>query len=126
MGRSILVVDDSSVMRMFIRNYLASEPGLDIREAANGEEAVRAYRESAPDMVFLDLTMPVMDGTTALGLIREMDPAAWVVVVTADVQSKSIERVMQMGAVSVLKKPPMKEQVLQAYRDFELRFEGRS
>ena len=121
MKRSILIVDDSSVIRMFIRNYLTSEPEVELREAVDGAKAVEAYRQSRPDLVFLDLTMPVMDGVTALGLIMEMDPSAYVVVVTADIQPRSIERVLQMGAVSILKKPPMKEQVIEAFRAFEAR-----
>jgi len=113
MTRSVLIVDDSAVIRMFIKNYLREEGGFEIREAADGEQAVAAYREARPDLVFLDLTMPVMDGTMALGLIRELDPQAMVIVVTADIQGKSIQRVMELGAFTVLKKPPVKEKVLE-------------
>lgn len=116
MGRSALVVDDSSVIRMFIKNYLLGEGTYEVREAVNGQEAVEAYRQSRPDIVYLDLTMPVMDGVTALGHIMDMDPKAMVIVVTADIQPKSIERVMGLGAIAVLKKPPVKEKVLEALR----------
>lgn len=118
MGKSVLVVDDSSVIRAFLRGYLAGEDGVELREAVNGEEAVAAHKASRADLIFLDLTMPVMDGVTALGLLREMDPSVYVVVVTADIQPRSIERVLSMGAKSVLKKPPVKAQVLEAYHTF--------
>lgn len=124
MARSILVVDDSPVIRMFIKNYLRGEGAYEVREATNGQEALEAYRQSRPDLVYLDLTMPVMDGVTALGHIREMDPKALVIVVTADIQPKSIERVMGMGAIAVLKKPPVKEQILEALHQAEALLEG--
>jgi two-component system chemotaxis response regulator CheY len=101
---------------MFIKNYLLGEGTYEVREAVNGQEAVEAYRQSRPDIVYLDLTMPVMDGVTALGHIMDMDPKAMVIVVTADIQPKSIERVMGLGAIAVLKKPPVKEKVLEALR----------
>ena len=113
MGRSVLIVDDSMVIRMFLKGYLPPEANYQVREAANGLQAVEAFRASPPDIVFLDLTMPVMDGVTALGQMMEMDPKAIVIIVTADIQPKSIERVMGMGAFAVLKKPPVKEQVLE-------------
>jgi two-component system chemotaxis response regulator CheY len=125
MSRSVLIVDDSSVIRMFIRNYLSAEPDVEIREAEDGEKAVEAYRQSRADLVFLDLTMPVMDGVTALRKIMEMDPMAHVVIVTADIQSKSIEQVLKLGAVGVVKKPPLKEKIIEAFRQFEARSEGR-
>lgn len=119
MGRSVLIVDDSVVIRTFIRGYLPEEGGYTSLEAANGLEAVEAYRKARPDLVFLDLTMPVMDGVTALARIMEMDPTARVVVVTADVQPKSVQRVLDMGAVKVLKKPPIKEEVRAALQLME-------
>ena len=111
MGRSVLIVDDSSVIRTFLKSYLPPERGYSVREAANGLEAVEAFRQVRADITFLDLTMPVMDGVTALGEMMALEPKAVVIIVTADVQPRSIERVMGMGAFSVIKKPPIREKV---------------
>lgn len=124
MGKSILIVDDSRVMRAIIHGYLAPLPEVDLREAGDGAAAVEAYRQSRPDLVLLDLTMPVMDGLTALQEIKAMDPSAFVVVLTADVQVKSVERVMAAGAHSLLKKPPIKEQVLELIQLLDARAKG--
>lgn len=76
-----------------------------IYQGVNGEEAVSLYKEHSPDIVFLDLTMPVMDGFEALFHIMAYDPQATVYVVTADVQSKSKEKVLGCGATSLEAKP---------------------
>ncbi len=77
----------------------------DIFQGENGQEAVNLYMEHGPDIVFLDLTMPVMDGFEALEKIMAFDSNARVHIVTADIQKKSQERVMASGATSVEQKP---------------------
>ena len=108
----LLVVDDSRAARMLIKSILLDyDPEMEIEEAENGALAVDKYGQFGPDLVILDLTMPVMDGFTALEKIRQQDPEALVVILTADVQIKSVERCMDAGAFKVLKKLPDKKVV---------------
>ena len=108
--RSLLIVDDSPISRKIIRKLLPPGP-FDIREAGNGLECLKLYQEAPADLVFLDLTMPGMDGFETLEHLRRLDPQAKVVVVTADVQTRSQERVKDLGALVVIAKPPKAEVV---------------
>lgn len=90
--------------RMMVRALPAGND-FAVTEAANGEEALSAWREGKGDVIFLDLTMPVMDGYATLRQIREEGLNAFVVVVSADIQPQAEERVMKLGAMAFLKKP---------------------
>ena len=105
----ILIVDDSKAARMLIKTILAgySDP-VSLLEAENGLQALESYRNEKPDLVFLDLTMPEMDGYEALKEIKEFDTHARIIILTADVQQKSVERCLTLGAWKVLKKLPDK------------------
>lgn len=107
--KTVLLVDDSRSARMFVRACLP-EGDYRIREAENGEEAVARFREDRPDLVFMDLTMPVMDGFEAVARIREYDPTAVIVVLSADVQPRTVERIESSGC-RFLRKPPQRETV---------------
>ena len=86
--------------------------------AGNGEEALEALRAGRGDIVFLDLTMPVMDGFETLEAIRQQGLNARVVVVSADIQEQARRRVMALGARDFIKKPASKEIVHQILSDF--------
>jgi len=103
----VLVVDDSRLARSAIIKTLKKEFGEDneIIEAENGQIAVEKYEENSPELVFLDLTMPVMDGFEALKQIKTINKKAYVVVVSADVQEHAVEKVMSDGAVMHVQKP---------------------
>ncbi|MFA7090659.1 MAG: response regulator [Arcobacteraceae bacterium] len=103
----ILVADDSKMARRMIIKILedCQEIGHEIIQAQNGQETIDLYKEHAPTLVFLDLTMPVMDGFTALKLIRQHDSNAKVVVVSADIQQGSMSQVREDGAMDFVKKP---------------------
>jgi two-component system chemotaxis response regulator CheY len=109
----ILIVDDSMAARMLMKGFFSDENSFMILEAENGERAVDIYKRESPDITFLDLTMPVMDGFEALRLIREYDPGAIVIIITADIQKKSVERAMELGAYTVVKKLPAKETIIE-------------
>ncbi len=114
MLKSLLIVDDSPVARMIIKKCLPAEHDLTIYEASNGKEGVEKYLQHQPNLTFMDLTMPVMDGFKALTAIKKNNPNAIVIVTTADVQEKVLQRVSALGALHVIKKPPSKATVIKA------------
>lgn len=103
----ILVTDDSKIARkLVIRTLKELLPQEDqIIEASNGLEAVENYKNETPDLVFLDLTMPVMDGFEALEKIININNNAKVIVISADIQKGSMEKVSSLGALGFIKKP---------------------
>ena len=78
---------------------------VEITQAANGIEALAAYRAGHVDVMFLDLTMPDMDGYQVLETLRKEDLNCLVIVVSADIQEKAQERVLAMGAIAFIRKP---------------------
>ncbi|MEN8257898.1 MAG: response regulator [Thermodesulfobacteriota bacterium] len=114
---NILIVDDTKLSRMTIKKRLppAIKENATIREGSNGTEAVRLYKEQKADIVFLDLTMPEMDGFEALAHIREFDRDARVYVVTADIQAKSKEKVINLGATGIEAKPISAERLAEIF-----------
>jgi two-component system chemotaxis response regulator CheY len=110
--KRLLVVDDALFMRKMISG-VAAEAGWEVvAEASNGAEAVKLYQEHRPDLVTMDLVMPVMGGLEALRQIREIDPAARVVVVTALDQKQVLMDSIREGAVDFVVKPFERQRVL--------------
>ncbi len=105
MSTPILVVDDSAMARKMLIKALPSSWDVEITQAANGLEAVEAYRAGKAEVIFLDLQMPEMDGYQVLEQIRKEDFNTFIIVVSADVQSFAQERVKEMGAIAFVKKP---------------------
>lgn len=97
-----------------LKSCIPKDRGYIFHEAGNGLDGLELYKKIQPDVTFMDLTMPVMDGATALDEIIKYDKHALVIVCTADVQVKSIEKVTDLGAFLVVKKPPVKEAILDA------------
>lgn len=97
----VMVVDDSSVVRGFLVRFIEEEQELFVAASVpNGEAALRALDEAAPDVVLLDLEMPVMDGLTALPLLLERRPKLPVVIVSTRTRENAALalRCLQMGA----------------------------
>lgn len=111
MGGKILVVDDALFMRVTIKKALAEAGFTDCLEAADGEEACRIYEKERPDLVLMDISMPVMDGIRALKAIMEMDPHAVVVMCSAVGQDAMICEALENGAKEFIVKPFKKEQI---------------
>lgn len=102
----ILVVDDSKIARMsVIKSLMEVMPDVEVFQATNGLEAVELFTKERPFAVFLDLTMPVMNGYEALKRIMEIDKAARVIIVSADIQSEAKLRVLGAGAKNMYPKP---------------------
>jgi len=112
----ILVVDDSKIGRMsVIKSLRVVQPEAEVFQAANGLEALEIFKEESPDVVFLDLTMPVMDGYEALKHIMEINKEAQVIVVSADIQSEAKLRVLVAGAKNMYPKPINDEKMIQIF-----------
>jgi two-component system chemotaxis response regulator CheY len=115
MASSILVVDDAAFMRMMIRDILVRE-GYVIHEAVNGRDAIEKYSEVKPDLVTMDITMPEMDGITALREIRTTNPDAKILMVSAMGQQKMIVEALEFGALDFLVKPFQPTKVLETVK----------
>ena len=101
-----LVTDDSRLARrVLVKSLLLHTNEENIYEAVNGLEAVKLTLKERPDIVFLDLTMPEMDGYTALPKLIKIKPDIKVVVISADVQERAKERVLSLGAKFHIAKP---------------------
>ena len=101
-----LVTDDSKLARLSLMKSLKiSQEDANIFQAENAEIAVEIAKNEAIDVVFLDLTMPVMDGYTALPLLLKAKPNLKVIVVSADIQEQARSKVLELGAVKHVQKP---------------------
>ncbi len=101
----ILIVDDSKTSRKMLRGIL-EDAGMEvIGEAANGQEALILYTSLKPDVVTLDITMPVMDGINALKELMALDRTARVVMVTAAGQKGNVVEALKIGAKEFVAKP---------------------
>ena len=101
-----LVIDDSKLARLsLIKSLKAHVSDAEIFQATNGQEAVDVCKKEKPDVAFLDLTMPIMDGYEALPLMLEINPKLKVVVVSADVQTQAKTKVIELGAQLHVQKP---------------------
>lgn len=113
MARRLLIVDDALIIREIIKDS-AIDAGWKIAgEAANGQEAVERYQELRPDVVTLDLVMPEYDGLHALRGIREIDPDARIIVVSAVDQKNVLRQAFKIGATDFLVKPFDKDALIQ-------------
>lgn len=111
MIKKILIVDDSPVSIKILKSCIPKDRGYEFFDAADGREGAEAFERVRPELTFMDLTMPVMNGFEALQEIIGIDERAIVVVATADVQIKAISRAHDLGAFSVVRKPPTRETV---------------
>ena len=112
----VLIVDDAAFMRMMIKGILAKEGFEVVGEAANGEEGFEKYMELKPDIVTLDITMPVLDGISCVKKIKEKDPNAKAVMCSAMGQQALVIEAIQAGAKDFIVKPFEKTRVVEALR----------
>ncbi|MFH0869537.1 MAG: response regulator [archaeon] len=117
MMKKIMIVEDSNLMTAVITNFVKKEGDYDIITAKNGEESVTKYKEQKPDLVFMDIKMPGMDGLAALEIIRKMDQSAKVVMCTALKEAEQEDRAKKLGAKGYIKKPFSREDIVKALKD---------
>ncbi|WP_178022954.1 response regulator [uncultured Paenibacillus sp.] len=110
----VMVVDDAAFMRMVLKQMLQEDGHEVVAEAKDGLEAVRYYDTWTPDLVTMDITMPEMDGISAVQAIKGMDPAAKIIMCSAMGQQKMVVQAIQAGALDFVVKPFQKERVTEA------------
>jgi len=114
MPKRILITDDAMFMRVTLKNLLSNNGYEVVGEAANGKEAVEKYAACHPDLVFMDITMPIMDGIAATRAITTGDPNAKVIMCTAMGQKNMVVEAIQAGAKDFIVKPFKPERVLES------------
>lgn len=113
----ILLVDDAAFMRMRCAKLL-TENGYEVGEAENGQDAITKYQNWNPDLVLMDITMPVMDGIAATKEIKSLDPGAKVVMVSALGQQTMVIEAIKAGAKDFVVKPFEPDKILTTVKKF--------
>lgn len=113
----ILVVDDHSVVRQGLKMFLGLDPELEVvGEAEDGAVAVRKCRELQPDVVLMDMLMPVMDGITATGEIRREMPETEVIALTSVLEDEAVIGAVKAGAIGYLLKDTQADELRRAIK----------
>ena len=111
MTTPILICDDSTMARKQVAKSLPASWDVDITFAKNGLEALEVIKSGRGEMVFLDLTMPEMDGYGVLENIKKDELKCVVIVISGDIQPEARSRVKSLGALDFIKKPINKEKL---------------
>lgn len=116
----LLICDDSNMARKQVLRSLPDGWDVEVTLATNGVEGLDAIRAGKGEMVFLDLTMPEMDGYGVLEQIRAEGLKSIVIVISADIQPQARERVIKLGALDFIQKPINGEKLLHTLKQFGL------
>jgi two-component system, chemotaxis family, chemotaxis protein CheY len=116
MAINVLIVDDLAFIKIVLRDILEKSGFRVVGEASNGNQAIAMYQDTRPDVVLMDITMPDMDGLTALKKIREIDPNAKVIICSALGQQRLIVQAIQLGAKDFIVKPFQPPRVVSALK----------
>ena len=114
MSKRILVVDDASFMRMMIKDILVKNSFEIAGEASDGLDAIEKYKETKPDIVIMDITMPNMDGLQALIELRKVDSNAKIIMCSAMGQESMVIDAIKSGAADFIVKPFQAERIIKA------------
>ncbi len=116
MANRILIVDDAAFMRMMIRDILTKNGYEVVGEAQDGGQAIEKYKELKPDLITMDITMPEMDGISALKEIKKLDGNAKVIMCSAMGQQAMVIDAIQAGAKDFIVKPFQADRVIEAIK----------
>jgi two-component system invasion response regulator UvrY len=112
----ILIVDDHPIVRSGLRRLLTVEPEIEVREAANGREALSVFREQQPTLVILDLNLPGAGGLEVLSRLKAIDPDARILVLSMHDDQIHVTRALQAGAAGYISKSAPADELLEAIR----------
>lgn len=114
----VMIVDDSEFMRLTIRNLLKEEKGIEVvGEANDARKAFGKYKELNPDVVTMDVIMPIEYGLTAVKRIYDYDPEAKIIMVSAVGQEKIVNEAVEFGAKGYIVKPIKKEELIKTIHE---------
>ena len=117
MATRVLITDDHGVVRQGLRMFLSLDPDFEVvGEASNGEEALAMARDLGPDVVLMDLLMPVMDGISATEKIRAELPDVEVIALTSVLEDASVTGAVRAGAIGYLLKDTDSEELSRAIK----------
>jgi two-component system chemotaxis response regulator CheY len=108
----LLIVDDSLMMRKMVERSLAEKNFTLVGSAGNGEEALGIFKETLPDLVAMDITMPKMDGITAMTEMLKIKNDAKILMISSLSDSATASEVLEKGAAGILTKPFTTEQII--------------
>jgi CheY-like chemotaxis protein len=118
MSRKVLICDDSNMARKQMARALPDNWPVEVLFAHHGEDAIEQIKANQFEVMFLDLTMPVMDGYQTLEAIRKDDLPIMVIVVSGDIQPEAQDRVKKLGAIDFIKKPVDKERIQKVLTEY--------
>ncbi len=121
-GMKILICDDSAVARKLIARSIVQDTSLHLIEAQDGYEALNILAEQNIDILFLDLTMPIMDGFEVLESLPVSHYQTKIVIISGDVQQEAKQRCIELGAQAFIAKPLTEEQVIPLYEQLGLHY----
>jgi two-component system chemotaxis response regulator CheY len=112
----VLIADDSEFMRNLLREILEEDHTI-VGEVENGVEAVEVFKEEKPDLVMMDIVMPIRDGIEATDEIKSTDPNSNVIMCTSVGQEEKMKEAVKAGADGYITKPFQKPSVMEAIQD---------
>ena len=115
--KTVMICDDSMLVRKKLRDSLERGCGVQVIEAKDGAAAVELYQAQRPDLVFMDIVMPVKDGIAALQEIRAFDPQARVVMASSAGTQDHLRRAIDAGAMDFVQKPFLEERLQEIIRN---------
>ena len=111
----ILIADDSAICRSNLKLLFAGLEDIELSEASNGVEMLELQRSLKPDLIFMDITIPLLDGLSALKILNLIDPSVNIVIITSLAEQRFIiSDCLQHGALAVLGKPVTRADALAA------------
>ncbi|HAT42582.1 MAG TPA: response regulator [Rheinheimera sp.] len=120
MALPVLICDDSILARKQVRKSLPETFDAEFKTAGNGIEALQVLRTQEIGLVFLDLTMPELDGIGVLEAIKAESIDCFVIVISADIQPEMQRRVMELGALAFIQKPVSEEKIAGVLKQYGL------
>jgi two-component system, chemotaxis family, chemotaxis protein CheY len=114
---SILLVDDEAHIRKYVALILKQLGATKVVEATNGEEALAMFEQLKPDVVLLDISMPLMNGLETLKRLKVIEPDGVYIMLTSMVNRQSIDEALALGAANYIRKDNPKEEIAQAIRE---------
>jgi two-component system, chemotaxis family, chemotaxis protein CheY len=114
---TVLLVDDEAHIRKFVGLILKQLGATRLLEASNGQQALAIFQQEKPDLVLLDINMPIMDGIETLKKLRELDPESVVVMLTTLASRSQIETALSLGAANYLRKDTPRDEISKALRE---------